>query len=330
MRTQTLLVFLLLAASPLTPQPTERPRRPPVTKKESARGTQPENAPQEKQKTATKESTAKEISSPRPNANATDSKAAEELATNRWIARFTGVLALVGLLQFVALIIQAKIFHQTLEENRSLIAAATQSANAAHQSAVATQQYGQTTVESNTITRESNHITREVAELTRQSIALTHRPKLIVRNVAMDSEEGIFKWRTGSTGGNPVPLNGTLCVVNVGNSAAHVTAWQCQVLIAAQLPTRSPLPLLTAQLPNPITLPSGVYGTIPFSNSPRADITSDELFALWKQEVSLYVLGEVVYEDDVKNIRTTWFCRRGLYGSAKLVPEQDSDYERAD
>lgn len=184
------------------------------------------------------------------------------------------------------------------------------------------------------LTKEGLAETRAATHLTRESLILAHRPKLIVRNVAMDREEAIFKWQTVPAGTKPVPLpvqlTGTLRVVNVGNSVAHVTAWQCQVLIAAQLPTRSPLPVLTSSLPTPVTLASGVYGTMTFPTSPQPDITDEQLIGLYAQKLNLYVLGQIVYEDGLHNIRTTWFCRKGVYDSTRLTPEKDSDYESAD
>ena len=177
---------------------------------------------------------------------------------------------------------------------------------------------------------ESLAETRVATQLTRESLVLSQRPKLIVRNFSLYNEEGILLTRNGKPARDPMAPTGTLRVVNVGGSTARVTAWQCQVIVARQLPTRPPLPLLTDQLQTPVTLRSGVYGTMPFPTTRQNDITVDELLGIYKQELNLYVIGEIIYTDDLNNVRTTWFCRKGSHGNLKLTPEQDPDYESAD
>lgn len=94
---------------------------------------------------------------------------------NRKLATFTKWLVVVGALQIIALLVQARIFWVTLNENRKLIKATAESADAAKDGARAA-------VESNTLTRESNEITRqalyltEAADIVIDSITVSDRP----------------------------------------------------------------------------------------------------------------------------------------------------------
>jgi len=71
-------------------------------------------------------------------------------------------LVIVGAVQIIALLMQARIFWVTLRENRNLIRAASIAANAARDGAAAA-------VGSNTLTRESNEESRRSNRVSRRA-----------------------------------------------------------------------------------------------------------------------------------------------------------------
>jgi len=107
-------------------------------------------------------------------------------------------------------------------------------------------------------------------------------------------------------------------------------AWQCEVLFAKALPIKHPIPLLTTSLSTPVKLPSGAYGTMPFPTHQQDPIDTDDLFALAAGDLRVYVIGEIVYKDELGNARTTWFCRERGYGEGRFTQTQNPDYESAD
>jgi hypothetical protein len=233
------------------------------------------------------------------------------------VAFFTAVLVGVGVFQFLMLRRQANALahHSDLIED---------SVGQMRQAVAAYERYGD-------LTRESNLNAQMATELTRQSLILTHRPKLIIRNVAMDQEDRIFRWESLPGGGNPAAATGTLRIVNVGSSTAFVVSIACDVLLLEALPMKWPLPFDPVSDAVPIiAVPAGKYGTQPFPVGGRAPITSDELFKLSQGLLGLYVIGEIVYRDDLGNIRTTSFCREWRRGNPRFVAVENADYEHAD
>jgi hypothetical protein len=85
-------------------------------------------------------------------------------------------------------------------------------------------------------------------------------------------------------------------------------------------------------LPKAIELKAGVYGTMPLPE--WNPLSADELSSLWHpsmaQRAAVYIIGEIVYEDDIGTVRNTWFCRRRGYDEPAFTPVENPDYESAD
>jgi hypothetical protein len=47
-------------------------------------------------------------------------------------------------------------------------------------------------------------------------------------------------------------------------------------------------------------------------------------------EDEMWIIGQVVYRDEVGTVRVTRFCRRYNKTSGRFSPEQDQEYEGAD
>src|SRR5581483_4841999 len=85
------LVYLIVAALPLTPQPAEHPPSPPVAKKQGAEGAQGIEASQAEQG-GPSELTVKEAIKPKPEKDPGNSEATQELEINRRLVIFTAAL----------------------------------------------------------------------------------------------------------------------------------------------------------------------------------------------------------------------------------------------
>jgi hypothetical protein len=241
----------------------QAPDRPPIPAAENGQTDRKDKKPDKKQKTAQKDfvvppslggdeqphpanskrQTENETERPK-NLSPIDSSAAdkEKMSLDRDLVRYTLALAIVGTLQLIALTVQAYVlFHHS----KSLKASVVQMTK----TVAAYEKYVEIGREELAVTRESNAITKQATELTRQSLILSHRPKVVARNVAVDNEDRIFRWRSVQGGRaeswGPEPMTGTLRFVNIGDSTAHVVAWQCQILVARQLPTAHILPVLS-------------------------------------------------------------------------------------
>ena len=62
----------------------------------------------------------------------------------------------------------------------------------------------------------------------------------------------------------------------------------------------------------------------------ECEITTVELFEISANRSSVYVIGEMIYRDDLDNVRTTGFCRKWCVGYHRFLPEDNPDYENAD
>jgi hypothetical protein len=293
-------------------QAQQPPKSPPATKANSTESAQPEKTSSEKQEPAAKQSALKKIAGPSPNKDSTGSKSTEDLNINWWIAAFTGVLALVGLLQFVALIVQARVLRHHSEliehsvEQMRLAVAAYQGFVEASKGMLA-------------LTRESNQTTRDATELTRRSLALTHRPMLVAR--------GFF-----IAGGAPIAYDlevaGGFEIVNIGGTSAYVNSIRSDVVFGKIIPAGrqykgSPTELSGKEL-RPGESMSSKFGT----NTPLGV----RVASIQAGHERLNVLGYIVYTDQEQALRKTAFFRQwdvGLARFSKPNPE-DPDYEYAD
>jgi hypothetical protein len=140
MRTLSLLVFL---AGGVWSQARLPPKGQPIAVKKGAEGARGERETgQTKHSSNYKSAPAQNQIVSAPEKSTAERKGAEELEINRQLADYTGQLAaftkllvFVGIFQFLALIAQAIIFRKTLIENRRLIQASRDAANAARMSA---------------------------------------------------------------------------------------------------------------------------------------------------------------------------------------------------
>jgi hypothetical protein len=126
------ILLILLLASATWSQAQEPPKSAPVAKTNRANTAQDKKASGDEHQPAKDELPSIKQSGERaPEKEHATADANEELDINRRLATFTGILALVGALQLIALTVQAFIFWRTLKENRNLIGAASNSADAA-------------------------------------------------------------------------------------------------------------------------------------------------------------------------------------------------------
>lgn len=292
------LILVCLACSTVWSQAQISPKRPPVTEKSGTKTAQQETKSSKAQQPASTEISAgqKKGESP-PTQEASANKVSEELEINRKLATFTMWLVIVGALQIIALLVQARIFWVTLNENRKLIRATAESANAATVGS-------QSAVESNA--------------LMLQSLILVKRPKVTIRNVEI---EGLGTLLSGQSVGTA----GTLQFYNSGGSEAHVLGVTCRLFPFDKLPMKAPF-----ESPAPssdIKLPPGCYGTRSF---PFEAVDFSTFTAIQQKTMRLYIMGELVYRDSLGLQRTTRFCRLFNAKKKRFFPIADPDYENAD
>jgi hypothetical protein len=177
--------------------------------------------------------------------------------------------------------------------------------------------------------------TQKATDLTRQSLILAQRPRITVRFVRLDNEDVVLRWRStpGGGGKDSVEISGKLRVVNVGGSAAHILSLACAPFLLNSLPTMTPLPFdpTAGVLPDPVTLPAGKYGTLQFPKAVRQDpVPFEDLDKIAKSLLGVYVIGEIVYRDDLDIVRTTYFCRKWDGIAGRFVQVDNPDYKSAD
>jgi len=222
------------------------------------------------------------------------------------LVTYTKALVFVGIIQAAIFIGHFVIFRRTLDAARSA------------------------TTEEARLTQESNATTRAATELTRQSFILANRPKVVVRNISVDQAARLI--RPGNTP-NPStdPFSGRLRTVNAGGTPAYITGLRCTVWVTDDfLPLEYPLSPFEGALANEIRLPPGVFGTLSFptERGEPTDYTQQSSIAVGG--LSLYVLGWITYRDDLRNVRTTYFCRRWDRARQRFEPVENPDYENAD
>ncbi len=321
MRTRTLLVFFLCV--PLWSLSQKPPESAPRPKSNSTESAQSQKASSEKQERAANEPAIKEITSANPNKGSAEPKATKDLNIDWWIAAFTGVLALVGLLQFVALIVQARV----LRHHSGLIQ---QSVEQMRQAVAAYEGFVRSSEAMLTLTRESNEITARATELTRQSLILVHRPRLIVRHVVVRSQRNAITRELSDIAVAALTIasdGGQLDIVNTGNSRTSITKAHSEMFRGERLPMVPPYdgkPGADFDL----SLPAGARCYIPFPSEiyrHEASMVREEHG--WER---FWVLGWIEYTDDIGTLRRTGFCRQWSNDHRCFMPVDDSRYEYAD
>jgi hypothetical protein len=166
--------------------------------------------------------------------------------------------------------------------------------------------------------------TQRATELTRQSLVLTQRPKIIVRDV--------------STTADPLDapshgIDGTIQILNSGNTPAHLLFITCDPYLAAKLPMGIPYNMKMGKRDPVPVLPPGIYTIETFSWQPPS---GDDPFGYQRYagirngNWNIYVMGQIVYADDLGNQRATRFCRVYDRARGRFFPAQDAEYEGAD
>lgn len=225
----------------------------------------------------------------------------EQVRIEQKVARFTGLLVLVGFLQFVALIVQAVVFVVGLYITNNAANAAKQAANAAKSSATTAQ----------------------------KTLLTTQRPKLIVRNVVIRApnppaiQGGIELFHPR------YEVNGQLYVVNVGGTVAITKeCWCWGIAIKGELPMEPPYEGGTGY---PLTrnLRPGEPMPITFRNLKEIG-PEGPLIRQGSDGWGFYVIGWIEYADDLGLIRRTAFCRKWDADRRRLIAIDNPDYEHAE
>jgi hypothetical protein len=135
-----------------------------------------------------------------------------------------------------------------------------------------------------------------------------------------------------------LPVIGRFCIVNVGGTDATVTEIHAEVTWDYfELPMIRPYDENKPHpLSSPMTLKSGQSITWPFRSTKDMDINSYRITKpeQWKDSTRpsrrLYVLGFIVYADDLGLERRTAFCRYLDPATQRFVAVRDADYEHAE
>jgi len=169
--------------------------------------------------------------------------------------------------------------------------------------------------------------TRTATGLTRETIVLTQRPKVIVRNVSVFAEDpGAALFEAGKS----VSLKGSIFLVNVGNTAAHIIGASSGVF-------RDVLPMIPPYMGSlgsiiDIDLKPG-NGTPWHFETILPQVTDSDIYRkLRESSIPVYVLGRITYSDQLGTIRITGFCRQWNAATKRFsdLNSPDPDYEYAD
>jgi hypothetical protein len=120
-------------------------------------------------------------------------------------------------------------------------------------------------------------------------------------------------------------------ISNVGGSAAVATTYFTDSLIdgTAVLPMHSPY----AEHPGfqiEIQLAPGVIHRIIRPRLTETPVTFNQWEGIQRGEDHLWIIGWVDYEDELKTVRRTAFCRKWSVQHLRFLPTDDADYEYAD
>lgn len=158
------------------------------------------------------------------------------------------------------------------------------------------------------------------------SIISVHRPRLRVRNFAVNTDRSslgphlIFDQRH--------PVQGQIYIANIGGSKAtlieascHVFANQMGLPMVRPYEGREPSPVDIMTVP----IPAGSSIFLTFSDNVFA--TQEEADRAREGHHPVYILGFLVYKDDLDVARRTAFCRRYDSVNRRFVIVENTDYE---
>jgi hypothetical protein len=159
---------------------------------------------------------------------------------------------------------------------------------------------------------------------TREALILTHRPKLIVRNVVVNelplfSKDHLIDRFTGSYD-----------VANVGSTAARIVSVNGGIYMAGGLPMKRPYDDGIPGREDDTRLAAGESRTI--SLRQQTDLPAAAMIAYLSGEVEAWIVGLLIYRDELGIQRQTGICRRFDPVSKRFVhmEKPDADYEYAD
>jgi hypothetical protein len=173
--------------------------------------------------------------------------------------------------------------------------------------------------------------TKKIAKASVEQNILTHRPKLIIRSVVIPWME-ILNRKTplkvlNETKLDDGQLGGFFYAVNVGNQPATIRSLDEHMFFGDRLPMERPYEAGAGRRITNFRLQPGQSCKISFT--PMAT-RSSELADTAVYEHPFFVIGRIVYVDELGNCRETGFCRRVDHHRERLVVVDDFDYEYAD
>jgi hypothetical protein len=258
------------------------------------------------------------------------------------IVKYTKWLVIVGILQFVALIIQAVFlclaFNETTKATGLTAKALTEAVRANSKNETLTTESNETTkaavleaqrsnAESERLTGESLLETRNATALTKDSIILTHRPKLVVR--AFYVHGGMSAFKEGST------VEGAFEISNIGGTRAKVTEIHATAMMLGFLPMKRPYEGVDNQWRSGskyLRPGESMQGAFRRDDGILQQGDVSEIVGPSSNSRSLYVIGFIRYDDelDPPTPHRTVFCRRFDRKTVRFTPVEDEDYENAD
>ena len=249
-----------------------------------------------------------------------------------WV--FSGLLVVVGSLQAWLLYRGWQAAQRTAGATQDNAVATERNAKAAEENAAETRANAEAAKASaDAALRQVALVERQVSlmekslQATQHSFTLSNRPKIVVRNIALDNEESILNF--GSGHGWPAEGTGTARIVNVGATKAHLVAWSCHVLVLMVLPMTPPFDIKGEELLD-FPIAPGEYVAVHFPTTRAEPLTVENQIAIQGGRFGLYVLGRAVYKDDLGTVRATSFCREWKRGYERFKPVDNPDYENAD
>jgi hypothetical protein len=182
------------------------------------------------------------------------------------------------------------------------------------------------------VTGRQARLTRQAINLARSEFISTHRPRVRIRNVALENPlpPERRRWYVFEPG---QAVQGHLYVGNVGGSEAKITSSHCRVFWTKEpLPMERPYENETGN--NFLGNTNLAAGASTIGTFYSIELIQDQAHAvgLGRDGWKLYVMGWVDYLDTNQTPRRTSFCReyRVLEGSGRgrLFPVEDNiDYE---
>lgn len=187
--------------------------------------------------------------------------------------------------------------------------------------------------------KEQLDIASNSANSARDAIVMTHRPKLIVRELELpelhllidDAEDTSANQRIIRTSARALDtgfhqLTGSFRLTNKGTTTATVELMEATIFLGERLPPTNPCygQRLNALYP---VLKAGTTTRVNLTPRPT---TVDELVAVKQGRLTLFIIGKLIYTDELKNGRRTGFARRFNLDTNRFERKSDEDYDYED